>query len=108
MGSILAKQGDVVALGQVLAYVEVQAFPPQHPAAPEDVIQTAPSAPAAEVRASPIAKRLAKEHGIDLAQLRGSGEGGRITERDVQAVVEAHAAARLNQRQPRRSRGPHP
>jgi pyruvate dehydrogenase E2 component (dihydrolipoamide acetyltransferase) len=93
MGSILAKQGDVVALGQVLAYIEVQALPQQHPVAPVEVIPATPAPPAAEVRASPIAKRLAREHGIDLVQVWGTGEGGRITERDVQAVVEARAAA---------------
>ena len=45
--------------------------------------------PAGEVRASPIAKRLAREHGIDLAQVPGTGEGGRITEKDVQTAIDA-------------------
>lgn len=39
-----------------------------------------------ELRASPIAKRLAREHGIDLSGLVGSGPGGRIVEADVMAV----------------------
>ena len=43
------------------------------------------SAPAAdgEVRASPIARRLARERGIDLAKITGTGPGGRIVEQDV-------------------------
>ena len=40
------------------------------------------------VMASPAAKRLAREHEIDLAQVQGSGPEGRITEIDVQRFVE--------------------
>jgi pyruvate dehydrogenase E2 component (dihydrolipoamide acetyltransferase) len=36
-----------------------------------------------EVKASPAAKRLAKEKGIDLARVKGTGPGGRITESDI-------------------------
>jgi len=38
--------------------------------------------------ASPAAKRLAKEHGIDLAQVRGTGPEGRIVEEDVGSLIE--------------------
>lgn len=40
----------------------------------------------AGVRASPLARRLAAERGLDLARLRGSGPGGRIVRRDVEAA----------------------
>ena len=40
------------------------------------------------VRASPIARKLAAEHGIDLAHVTGTGPGGRITESDVAAYQE--------------------
>ncbi|MFN8634686.1 MAG: dihydrolipoamide acetyltransferase family protein [Chloroflexota bacterium] len=55
----------------------------------------APSVPAAPERvvASPLARKLAAEHGVDLGQVTGTGPGGRITERDVTAVVDARAAA---------------
>jgi len=58
----------------------------------------APLAPAVAVPperivASPLARKLAEEHGVDLAQVSGSGPGGRITERDVTAFVDARAAA---------------
>ena len=49
-------------------------------------------APAGEVRASPIARRLARERGIDLALITGTGPGGRIVEEDVLAYVEAPVA----------------
>jgi len=41
------------------------------------------------VKASPAAKRLAREHGIDLAQVTGTGPGGRIVEQDVLAYADA-------------------
>jgi pyruvate/2-oxoglutarate dehydrogenase complex dihydrolipoamide acyltransferase (E2) component len=43
--------------------------------------------PRRELIASPIARRLASEHSIDLAELTGSGPGGRITEADVMAAL---------------------
>jgi pyruvate dehydrogenase E2 component (dihydrolipoamide acetyltransferase) len=40
------------------------------------------------IKASPIAKRLAKEYGVDLSALHGSGPGGRIIEKDVLSAVK--------------------
>ena len=52
--------------------------------APQDVPVAATPAPAdGEVRATPIARRLAREKGLNLAQITGTGPGGRITEADV-------------------------
>jgi pyruvate dehydrogenase E2 component (dihydrolipoamide acetyltransferase) len=48
------------------------------------------AAPRLEVPVSPIARRLAREMGVDLARLKGSGPGGRIVEADVQAAAAAH------------------
>jgi pyruvate dehydrogenase E2 component (dihydrolipoamide acetyltransferase) len=48
--------------------------------------------PAGGILASPIAKTLAAEHGIDLRGVKGSGPGGRIVERDVRARMEAPPA----------------
>lgn len=44
------------------------------------------------IKASPIARRLAVERGIDLASVRGTGPGGRIGEADVRAAVERISA----------------
>ena len=38
---------------------------------------------------SPVVKRIAAEHAVDLSQVKGSGEGGRITKKDVLAYIEA-------------------
>ena len=54
----------------------------------------APATAAPErIVASPLARKLAAEHGVDLAKLSGGGPGGRITEKDVTAAVQAGAAA---------------
>jgi len=43
-------------------------------------------------RISPVVRRLADRHGIDVSQLTGSGTGGRVTKRDVEAYLEVGAA----------------
>jgi pyruvate dehydrogenase E2 component (dihydrolipoamide acetyltransferase) len=53
------------------------AAPAPTPPAPE------PAKPGAKVKASPLAKKIAAEKGIDLAAIRGSGPGGRIVKEDV-------------------------
>ena len=44
------------------------------------------------VKASPLAKRLAKEHGYDISKIPGSGEGGRIIRRDVESYTPVEQA----------------
>jgi pyruvate dehydrogenase E2 component (dihydrolipoamide acetyltransferase) len=88
--AILAQQGEVVKKGQVLAQLEVTVLEEAPPPAPAEPVAeaTAPPRLVREVRASPIAKRLAREHKVDLALLTGSGAGGRVTEKDVLAFVD--------------------
>ena len=53
---------------------------------------TPPSAPGAgdgRIKTSPVARRLAEEHGIDLSTVQGSGPGGRIVKRDILRATEA-------------------
>jgi pyruvate dehydrogenase E2 component (dihydrolipoamide acetyltransferase) len=70
------------------------------PASSPEVAGSAAPAPAAEapapsaesggrIKASPLARRLAEEAGLDLGQVTGSGPGGRIVKRDVEAAREA-------------------
>src|SRR5216683_3893834 len=48
----------------------------------------APSRPAGErIHSSPLVRRLAKEHGIDLATIPGTGAGGRISKQDIEAYL---------------------
>src|SRR6266487_2185691 len=47
----------------------------------------------ARVKASPVARRIAAELGVDLASVKGTGPDGRVTETDVRAVAKSKAAA---------------
>ncbi len=106
---LLAKEGDTVPVGQPIAEVlapgerpTVPAAPPPvarpeevRPAAPPAAVPAPPPPPVAmeeRIKASPLARRLAEEHGIDLSQVRGTGPGGRITREDVEAVIRAREA----------------
>ena len=59
----------------------------------ESVIQVTDRKPGERVRASPLVKRLAEEHGIDLTQIAGSGPGGRIINADIQPYVSGEKQA---------------
>ncbi|MCB9236222.1 MAG: pyruvate dehydrogenase complex dihydrolipoamide acetyltransferase [Bacteroidia bacterium] len=48
-------------------------------------------------KASPLAKAMAKEQGIDIAHLAGTGDGGRIVKRDIEAFLESGGAAAAGQ-----------
>ncbi len=69
--------------------------PPQaaRPAAPAPAAVAsgpgpAPSRPAGErIHSSPLVRRMAKEHGIDLASVPGTGAGGRISKQDIEAYL---------------------
>ena len=61
------------------------------PAAPPAPVSSEPAVP--QIKISPRARTLAHELGVDLTALKGSGPGGRIEARDVEAVVKAAAAA---------------
>ncbi len=114
----LAAEGDTVRVGDVIALIggpqdDVSAYSGGHAAASASVAaapaQTAttarPATPAppsdapasgpadGRLRASPVAKRIARERGIDLRQVRGSGPDGRILRHDVEQFAEPAAAA---------------
>ncbi|MDR7509814.1 MAG: dihydrolipoamide acetyltransferase family protein [Armatimonadota bacterium] len=65
--------------------------PAPAPAAPSPAPPVPAGARAERVKASPLARKLAEEHGIDLTQVRGTGPGGRITREDVEAAIAAAA-----------------
>ncbi|MEP6709368.1 MAG: dihydrolipoamide acetyltransferase family protein [Verrucomicrobiota bacterium] len=47
----------------------------------------------ARVRASPLARKVAAEHGVELASVKGSGPGGRVTETDVLAAAKSKSVS---------------
>ncbi len=101
---ILVQQGDTIAVGQPILEVEaaagetpppVEAAPPapapaEIPTPTAPVIKEAPPTPTTistdgPVPAAPSTRRLAREIGVDIAQVQGTGPGGRISIDDVKA-----------------------
>ena len=71
-----------------------QIVPP--PAPPQPAV-LAPAASAAKegtrVHSSPLVRRMAKEHGIDLTTVPGTGSGGRVSKQDIEAAISGSAAS---------------
>jgi pyruvate dehydrogenase E2 component (dihydrolipoamide acetyltransferase) len=121
--SLTVKRGDKVGKGTPIAVLEVAGAPAAAPApapavaaaAPASAPAAAPSAPAAAVavaaapaaphdptapkgalpHASPSIRRLARELGVPLAEVKGSGPKGRITQPDVQGFVKGVMAGEV-------------
>ncbi|HVB57648.1 MAG TPA: dihydrolipoamide acetyltransferase family protein [Candidatus Acidoferrales bacterium] len=66
--------------------------PPPAAAAPTPSQMPSPNAPGSKVRSSPLVRRIAREHNVDLEQVAGTGAGGRVSKRDIQAAVEGAGA----------------
>jgi pyruvate dehydrogenase E2 component (dihydrolipoamide acetyltransferase) len=64
--------------------------PPQPEPSPA---KPATATPDGRVKASPLARRMAEEKGLALANLQGSGPGGRIVKRDIESALSAQPAA---------------
>ena len=63
--------------------------PPQDQPAPPRIEPARAAADGGRVRASPVARRIAEERGIDLTQVVGTGPGGRVTREDVESHPES-------------------
>jgi len=70
--------------------------------------KAAPAAPPAQrheeedhARSSPLVRKIAREHNVDLAQVEGTGLGGRITKQDILAFIEGQDQAHAGASQPR-------
>jgi 2-oxoisovalerate dehydrogenase E2 component (dihydrolipoyl transacylase) len=85
---ILVTEGMTVAVGEVLAVLEEAETAAKGKAAVEAPAATA--APAeTRARATPRVRKFARDHGVELERVSGSGPGGRITEEDVQGYLSA-------------------
>ncbi len=93
LGKIARQEGETVHPGDVLAVLdEVSNSATAAPVAdPRPVSTPSPSSVAEMDRphASPVARRLAEEHGLDLARVEGTGTGGRVTREDVERHLDA-------------------
>jgi pyruvate dehydrogenase E2 component (dihydrolipoyllysine-residue acetyltransferase) len=109
---IVAQEGETLPIGEVIARIgeggsangKGAAAKEQEPPEPAEVPVPAPPAQepvrvsredGGRIKASPVARRLARERGVELAGVTGSGPGGRIVKADVEAAAGGapHAAA---------------
>lgn len=103
LSAVAAREGDTVHPGDVLATIEEGAQKPAPAATPSSQAATAAAAApppsssaaaAAEIErphASPVARRMAEEHGLDLTRVEGTGTGGRVTREDVERYIQPAA-----------------
>ena len=109
IASLSVAEGEPVDIGTVVAVLveedesddavadtpasQPPSIPPAETPAPPAVVEApasgASSPRGSHLKATPVARRLAEEHGVDLQSLQGSGPGGRIVKRDVLAAVGA-------------------
>ena len=110
MEEVAAEAARISGPGPAVEEVQRQA-PPAERAAPTEPAETAvllpagtsaagpqatsvlPTTPGDRLKASPLARRMAREQGVSLAGLRGSGPGGRIIKRDLSGLSAASLAA---------------
>jgi 2-oxoisovalerate dehydrogenase E2 component (dihydrolipoyl transacylase) len=95
---LVANDGDTLAVGEIICTIEVEGGAAETPSTPSDTVNQTTSSSSAQVieddapnkgRYSPAVLKLSQEHGIDLAQVRGSGAGGRITRKDLLSIIES-------------------
>ncbi len=110
--SILHPAGENVAVGDVLGLMAGEGEPaagaPPSTGEPQTTAVPHPGVPpglgdrpaAGEIRATPLAQRMAEDMGIDLAKVTSSGSGGRITKEDVQAFATLAQSAPPAQPEP--------
>ena len=67
---------------------KASAAPPPLPAPSADATPRSVDNAEEEARSSPLVRKIAREHGISLAQISGSGLGGRITKQDIMSFIE--------------------
>jgi pyruvate dehydrogenase E2 component (dihydrolipoamide acetyltransferase) len=83
VSQILVEEGTVVPVGTLLVVIGGDAaVAPRAPSVVQDAGQVREG-----VRATPLVKRIAKERGVDLATVAGTGPNGRITEEDVRGAA---------------------
>ena len=113
LGNVTAQEGDVVPVGQTIAVIAA----PNEARVPEPAVASArhaaaaaTPAPPSAIKASPLARKIAEQHGVDIAQIKTAS--GRVEKADVVAYVESlkapavtgNGAARLSPASPKARR----
>jgi 2-oxoglutarate dehydrogenase E2 component (dihydrolipoamide succinyltransferase) len=101
---LYANEGDVVKAGALIAYIGAAGenvptgngnTPPATPVATAAAAQ--PRGHGSSARISPVVARIAAEHNVDVSLIRGTGEGGRVTKKDILAYIEQDAPRPLGE-----------
>jgi 2-oxoglutarate dehydrogenase complex dihydrolipoamide succinyltransferase (E2) component len=110
VSKILVKEGDVAKVGQTIMVIDdggAGGTPPPIPAPPlsrsmesSPAVQAQPSAPAQGVLATPATRRLARELGVDIGSVRGSGPQGRVTDDDVRKSASGQGTSTVTVQPP--------
>jgi 2-oxoglutarate dehydrogenase E2 component (dihydrolipoamide succinyltransferase) len=104
IASITRKEGEDVKIGEVLGVVDVggtaaaaptaaQAAKPAEAQAGGNGAKAAAAANTTDTKATPTAKRMAKDHDVKLDAVQGSGTGGRVMKQDIQNAIAPAAPA---------------
>lgn len=100
---IAVGEGETVEVGTIVAYIDSEGGAPaaSPAAAPAATPEAAPPASAAapmepgsaqerlRTRSTPVVRRIAEEHGVDIASVPGTGHAGRVTKQDILDFIDA-------------------
>ena len=114
---ISVQEGETVEVGTIVAYIDTEAgaavaapapeaptpeaAAPEPAAAPAPLVEAAPAAPAPaatgvesaedrlRTRSTPVVRKIAEEHGVDIQSVSGTGHAGRVTKQDILGFIES-------------------
>ena len=112
LAEILVSEGETVEVNTVVARIvaEGEAWPPEEPSgsereAPPAADEDSPDRPdpgeaapepsprRRRPRSSPLVRRIAREHRVDLAEMTGTGDGGRVSKKDILSFLDRRKEA---------------
>jgi pyruvate dehydrogenase E2 component (dihydrolipoamide acetyltransferase) len=91
----LYSANTMVPVGAVLARIRTDSSTTPVAETSQVVVATSPASES-DRRVTPLARRVADEHGLDLSSVQGTGPGGRITRNDVQGMMQSNGSANGN------------
>jgi 2-oxoglutarate dehydrogenase E2 component (dihydrolipoamide succinyltransferase) len=98
---LYANEGDVVKAGALIALIGASDEAIDEPAPVTERVPAAskvePRGNGSSARISPVVARIAAEHNVDVSLIHGTGEGGRVTKKDILAYVEQIAPRPLGE-----------
>jgi 2-oxoisovalerate dehydrogenase E2 component (dihydrolipoyl transacylase) len=103
---LVASEGDTIAVGDVMCHIETEGgesadLAEEQSEEKTELTQEQPaSGQSMKKRYSPAVLKLAQENDIDLSLVDGSGKGGRITRKDVEAVIASGNIPKQEEKQP--------